>query len=87
VTNVPATALPKLASTTNVITVTDLEIISFDRFGKLLSASATAPSIRVGEKAQPEGAWIPDGSSNFFELNIQPLTGRAVVIDRRATAR
>ena len=61
--------------------VTNLPAIAFNRFGQL-QGPAQELKLRIGEKITPEpGAVWRGGPSNFFELTIQPLTGRATVRD------
>ncbi len=70
-------SLPKL----NGNAVGSIEAIRFDRFGRLYPAT-DAKALRVGAKDSPTGAFKPDANKSFFEVTIQPLTGRAVVVDK-----
>jgi prepilin-type N-terminal cleavage/methylation domain-containing protein len=66
--------------------VTTLAALEFDRFGKL-RPDDTRVSIRVGEKAGPSpGDPFLVGADNHFELTVQPLTGRTMVVDRSTNA-
>lgn len=57
--------------------IQNFEALAFDRFGRL--ANATDPAtIRIGEKAEPEGDFLGDGQAHF-RVTVQPLTGRATV--------
>lgn len=67
-------ALPKLDSAP----AGQLRVLRFDRFGKLYS-SENEQTLRVGEKAEPEKDFL---RGNYFELAVQPLTGRAVITER-----
>jgi prepilin-type N-terminal cleavage/methylation domain-containing protein len=54
--------------------------IKFDRFGRL--AQATEPSVlRVGAKSRT-GEAFTGGEDQYFQLDVQPLTGRVIVADR-----
>lgn len=66
-------ALPKLGTST----VGDLKVLRFDRFGKLYE-SENEQVVKVGEKIKPEGEFT---KGNYFEITVQPLTGRAVVTE------
>jgi len=69
--------LPRLGSEQ----LTNLPAIAFNRFGQLQNA-ARELKLRIGEKTVPgPGAVWRGGPSNFFELTIQPLTGRTKVRD------
>jgi len=72
---VPQGAVPKLAGKD----AGSLRAIRFDRFGKL--APSEEVTLRVGEKTEPSGQFIGKGD-NYFELTVQPLTGRVVVADK-----
>jgi type II secretory pathway pseudopilin PulG len=73
--------IPKLAGEN----ITSLAVVEFNRFGQLVPNTQPI-SIRVGDKIEPTGTgnWMR-GGSNYFELTVQPLTGRAVVQDRSGT--
>jgi hypothetical protein len=59
---------------------TTIAAIKFDRFGRL--AQATEPSVvRVGAKPR-SGEAFTGGDDQYFQLDVQPLTGRAIVADR-----
>lgn len=58
----------------------DVRVLTFNRFGQLQTANQTV-ALRVGEKPEPQGAWLRS-ESNYYEIIVQPLTGRAVVQDR-----
>lgn len=72
-------ALPKLGGET----ISELAVLEFNRFGQLVPNSDEV-KVMVGEKALPKGPWLR-GESNFFEISVQPLTGRAVVADKSGT--
>lgn len=55
-----------------------LKVLRFDRFGKLYGAD-NETILRVGEKTKPEEEFL---RGNFFEIAVQPLTGRAVITER-----
>lgn len=59
--------------------LTQIPALGFNRFGQLQGANQEV-SILLGEKLEPEGDWR-GGSRNFYQLKIQPLTGRVVVTD------
>ncbi len=68
--------LPKLGPNL----VDSLTALKFDRFGKL--ASSTLPAVlRIGAKNEPDGEFI-GGMNQHYEITIQTLTGRAVVVDK-----
>jgi hypothetical protein len=73
---VPTGTLPKL----DTKSMTSLDVIEFDRFGRLRPPTA-AKVVKVGAKEASDGSFI-GGADNHFELTIQPLTGRAVVVDK-----
>jgi hypothetical protein len=69
-------SLPKL----DTKAVSSVTAIKFDRFGRLFQA--TAPVVlKVGAKAK-SGEQFMGGDNQHFEVTVQPLTGRAVVIDK-----
>ena len=72
-------ALPKLGGET----IGQLAVLEFNRFGQLVPNSDEV-KVMVGEKALPKGPWLR-GERNFFEISVQPLTGRAVVADKSGT--
>ncbi len=72
-------ALPKLASANGFIDVTQLAVLTFDRFGKLKPDDRKI-EIRVGEKSAPDGGFLKS-EGNHFLLTVQPLTGRVTVED------
>jgi hypothetical protein len=53
--------------------------LAFNRFGQLQGVT-TEVSVLLGEKIEPSGAWR-GSTSNYFELRIQPLTGRVIIDD------
>lgn len=69
-------SLPRLGGET----ISQVAVIEFNRFGQLVPNTQPV-SIRIGEKPSPTGGWVR-GESNFVELTMQPLTGRALVQDR-----
>jgi len=74
--SVPTGTLPKL----DTKSFNSLDVIEFDRFGRL--RPPTVPKIiKVGAKESSGGSFI-GGADNHFELTVQPLTGRAVVVDK-----
>ena len=74
------TGFPRLAGSSGVAEVKKLSVLTFDRFGKLKPDDKPV-TIRVGEKATPNGAFLK-GNQNHFLLTVQPLTGRITVQDR-----
>lgn len=76
--DLPSRALPPLGGSENLRRIPSL---AFNRFGQLQGASGQI-SLLLGEKLDPtrSGEWR-GSSSNYFELRIQPLTGRVVVDD------
>jgi hypothetical protein len=75
--SVPSGTLPTLDREKPM---TSLDVIEFDRFGRLRPSTA-AKVIKVGAKEAANSGFI-GGADNHFELTIQPLTGRAVVVDK-----
>lgn len=62
--------------------LTNIPSIAFNRFGQLLGVVTNSQiSLLVGEKVEPTIDQWRGGPSNFFELRIQPLTGRAITRD------
>jgi prepilin-type N-terminal cleavage/methylation domain-containing protein len=74
---IPPKALPLLEGEE----LNSLYAVGFDRFGRMKSQDAVR--IRVGEKPKPDGDFIR-ATDNFFELTIQPLTGRVTMEDKSA---
>ena len=72
----PTRTLPRLGGSEYL---TKIPALAFNRFGQLQGAS-TAVSVLLGEKIEPTGAWR-GSASNYYELRIQPLTGRVIVDD------
>ena len=72
---VPQGAVPKLGGAD----AGSMKGLRFDRFGKLVPSEQV--TLRVGEKTEPSGQFIGKGD-NYFELTVQPLTGRVVVADK-----
>jgi prepilin-type N-terminal cleavage/methylation domain-containing protein len=74
--SIPPGQLPRLGT----LQVTSLKSIKFDRFGRL--ATKASPVLRVGEGILngSQLSFIPT-ADNYYELAIQPLTGKAVVSD------
>jgi len=68
--------LPRLGGSEDL---TQIPALAFNRFGQLQGAS-TAVSVLLGEKIEPTGVWR-GSASNYYELRIQPLTGRVIVDD------
>ena len=60
--------------------VASVSSVRFDRFGRL--SPATQPVvIQLGAKANQTAEYM-GGTNNYFEVTIQPLTGRAAVVDK-----
>lgn len=74
-TNIPTNAIPDLDGER----LESLYALQFDRFGRMAGTSPVR--IRVGEKPDPEGDFLRSGS-NYFELTLQPLTGRVTMEDK-----
>lgn len=72
----PTRTLPRLGGSEDL---TQIPALAFNRFGQLQGAS-TAVSVLLGEKIEPTGDWR-GSASNYYELRIQPLTGRVIVDD------
>ena len=72
----PTRTLPRLGGSEDL---TQIPALAFNRFGQLQGAS-TAVSVLLGEKIEPTGEWR-GSASNYYELRIQPLTGRVIVDD------
>jgi prepilin-type N-terminal cleavage/methylation domain-containing protein len=71
----PGDAVPKL----NGQAIGSLTVLKFDRFGKLFADQPVV--IRVGQKAKPTEGFL-GGAEKHFEVTVQPLTGRAIVVDK-----
>jgi len=74
----PARTLPRLGGSEDL---TKIPALAFNRFGQLQGVN-TAVSVLLGEKIDPAkpGEWR-GSTSNYYELRIQPLTGRVIVDD------
>lgn len=72
----PGSAIPQLAGKA----VSTLAVVAFDRFGKLYQTEDNVV-IKVGQKAEPNGQFM-GGSDQHFEVTVQALTGRAMVVDK-----
>jgi prepilin-type N-terminal cleavage/methylation domain-containing protein len=74
----PQRTLPRLGGSEDLTTISAL---AFNRFGQLQGVN-TAVSVLLGEKIDPAkpGEWR-GSTSNYYELHIQPLTGRVIVDD------
>jgi prepilin-type N-terminal cleavage/methylation domain-containing protein len=70
--------LPKLGGSQDF---TQLRALAFNRFGQLQGVTQEI-SLYVGDKIDPTrpGEWLR-GRSNYFDLRIQPLTGRVIIDD------
>ena len=71
----PGDAIPQL----NGQRTGSLTVLKFDRFGKLFDEGEVV--IRVGQKAKPDEDFM-GGANQHFEVTVQPLTGRSVVVDK-----
>ncbi len=69
-------ALPKLANED----IQSVNVLRFDRFGKLQGISNPVV-IKVGLKPEARGDFAREGK-DYFEVTVQPLTGRAFVVDK-----
>jgi len=67
--------LPRLGSEN----LSQIPALAFNRFGQLQGVSKEV-SLLIGEKVDPQGDWR-GGTKNYYELRIQPLTGRVIVED------
>ena len=72
----PARTLPLLGGSQDI---TQMPALAFNRFGQLQGVT-TEVSVLLGEKIEPTGNWR-GSTSNYFELRIQPLTGRVIIDD------
>jgi prepilin-type N-terminal cleavage/methylation domain-containing protein len=60
--------------------VSSVPSVRFDRFGRL--SPATEPVvIELGARASQNADYM-GGPNNYFEVTVQPLTGRAAVVDK-----
>jgi hypothetical protein len=73
---VPTRTLPRLGGSEDL---TQISALAFNRFGQLQGVTTTV-SVLLGEKIEPSGAWR-GSTNNYFELRIQPLTGRVIIDD------
>lgn len=69
--------LPKLGG---VEDLTRVPVLTFNRFGQLRGA-ANEVSLLLGEKVNPTDTAWRGGTNSYYEVRIQPLTGRAIVRD------
>ena len=74
--SIPARTFPRLGGAEDL---TRVPALAFNRFGQLQGVTTTV-SVLLGEKIEPSGAWR-GSTSNYFELRIQPLTGRVIIDD------
>lgn len=76
--SLPQRTLPRLGGGEDLTTISAL---AFNRFGQLQGVNSEV-SLFVGDKIDPtrSGEWLR-GSSNYFELRVQPLTGRVIIDD------
>lgn len=74
----PQRTLPRLGGAEDLTTISAL---AFNRFGQLQGVNNEV-SLFVGDKLDPtkEKDWR-GSASNYFELRVQPLTGRVVIDD------
>lgn len=75
---VPTRTLPRLGGSEDL---TQISALAFNRFGQLQGVNSEV-SLFVGDKIDPtkSGEWLR-GASNYFELRVQPLTGRVIIDD------
>lgn len=75
--SLPARALPALGGEE----IAGVSVLAFNRFGQLQGVN-TEVSLFVGDKADPAAprGWLRS-ETNYFELRIQPLTGRVIIDD------
>lgn len=76
--SLPARTLPRLGGSEDI---TQISSLAFNRFGQLQGAT-TEVALYVGDKIDPsqKKEWLR-GTSNYFELRVQPLTGRVIIDD------
>jgi len=74
----PSRTLPRLGGAQDL---TQIPALAFNRFGQLQGVTGQV-SVLLGEKMDPTraGGWL-GGSKSYYEVRIEPLTGRAVVRD------
>jgi prepilin-type N-terminal cleavage/methylation domain-containing protein len=75
--SLPAKALPSLGGKEDL---TEIPALAFNRFGQLQGVT-TEVSLLLGEKIDPTANVWRGGESNYYELRVQPLTGRVIVDD------
>ncbi len=73
----PTRTLPLLGGSEDM---TRIPALAFNRFGQLQGVT-TNVSVLLGEKIEPTGTTWRGSTSNYYELRIQPLTGRVIVDD------
>lgn len=78
---VAAKTLPMLGGKEDI---TQIPALGFNRFGQLLRATNEV-SLLLGEKIDPTSEDWRGGPSNYYELRVQPLTGRVIVEDAAIT--
>jgi len=74
----PTRTLPRLGGSEDL---TKINALAFNRFGQMQGVN-TEVSLYVGDKIDPtkEKEWR-GSASNYFELRVQPLTGRVIIDD------
>jgi prepilin-type N-terminal cleavage/methylation domain-containing protein len=76
------TGLPRLQTATGAVSSGELQLIPFDRFGRVPPVSPYTINMEVGEGQLQEGgdaAWRGSGANSYETIEIQRLTGRVVV--------
>lgn len=76
--SLPQRTLPRLGGSEDL---TQISALAFNRFGQLQGVNSEV-SLFVGDKIDPtkNGEWLR-GANNYFELRVQPLTGRVIIDD------
>jgi len=75
----PQRTLPRLGGSEDL---TQISALAFNRFGQLQGVNTNGVSLYVGDKIDPTEPNKWRGSaSNYFELRVQPLTGRVIIDD------
>jgi prepilin-type N-terminal cleavage/methylation domain-containing protein len=74
-----ANSLPRLGTERPA----QLTVLQFDRFGRLAGAGQEVV-IKLGEKTDRDSGFR-GGDNKHFEFRVQPLTGRALVVDKRGS--
>ena len=73
------TGLPKLQAQTGTISSGDLQLIKFDRFGRVPDLSPYTVNIQVGQGEMKDNGSVTWVGNRYDTIQIQRLTGRVLI--------